>query len=254
MDPAPKPEAPVAVSAASSPELINPETQADFGMLAKVVAIAAAIAYPTGVLTSNIYLHALGITDFSFAKPKLILTGVVVLFSFVMLAPLPIFLARGRTRVHHWGELESSTSLKMLLLLVCPLLVLLAASAFLNFRKASESKELELTFSFLWNHFISCNGIGRKILGTLFIAAAVYVPIWLAAWFGYKSVRLSVHARSARRTSRLAASQIYFPVALAFALLCAPRLHILFLDHFLCGNTSRFWRRKTLLREPADRG
>jgi hypothetical protein len=50
--------------------------QLDLGALTKFGAVSAALAYATGMLAINTYLHKLGIADFSFAKPKLILTGV----------------------------------------------------------------------------------------------------------------------------------------------------------------------------------
>jgi hypothetical protein len=48
--------------------------------LTKYGAALAAVAYATGVVAINTYLHELGIADFSFAKPKLLLTGILILF------------------------------------------------------------------------------------------------------------------------------------------------------------------------------
>lgn len=54
----------------------------DLSGLTKLVTVAAASAYASGVIAINTYLHGLGIVDFSFAKPKLLLTGITVLFTY----------------------------------------------------------------------------------------------------------------------------------------------------------------------------
>jgi hypothetical protein len=69
-----------------SPQANDNGNQLDLGALTKFGAVSAALAYATGMLVINTYLHKLGIADFSFARPKLILTGVLVLCSFLLLA------------------------------------------------------------------------------------------------------------------------------------------------------------------------
>jgi hypothetical protein len=64
----------------------------DLEALSKYVAVSGAFAYAIGTLTVNIYLHELGITDFSLAKPKLILTGLVALLTFLLLSLFPVFI------------------------------------------------------------------------------------------------------------------------------------------------------------------
>src|SRR5277367_6683363 len=65
----------------------------DLGEATKVITILGAFAYVTGAIAINTYLHELGIVDFSFAKPKLLLTGILVLFTFALLALPPFFVA-----------------------------------------------------------------------------------------------------------------------------------------------------------------
>ena len=66
----------------------------NLGGLTKIVTVlAAALAYGTGVVAINTYLHALGIADFAFAKPKLLLAGIMILFSLMLLASHLFFLA-----------------------------------------------------------------------------------------------------------------------------------------------------------------
>src|SRR5580658_3287737 len=62
----------------------------DFSDLTKLFGVLSALAYGTGVVAINTYLHGLGIADFSFAKPKFFLTGTLIFSTFLLLAAAPI--------------------------------------------------------------------------------------------------------------------------------------------------------------------
>src|SRR5580698_7445327 len=111
------------------PEADKGRSQFDLGALSGFGAAAAALAYATGTLTINIYLHQLGITDFSLAKPKLILTGVVVLLTFLLLALFPISVAQSISGRRAEGGRATRPPKRMLFLMLFPLVGLIAASA-----------------------------------------------------------------------------------------------------------------------------
>jgi len=102
----------------------------DIATLTKVGAVAAALAYATGILTVNIYLHWFGITDFSFAKPKLVLTGTLVLVSLSLLCAGPTYVALEMANPEQISQISAKLkkvplSVKRVLLSVIPPLVLL---------------------------------------------------------------------------------------------------------------------------------
>jgi hypothetical protein len=112
----------------------------DIATLTKVGAVAAALVYATGVLTINIYLHWFGITDFSFAKPKLVLTGILVLVSLAALCAGPIYVALEMANPEQISQISAKLkkvplSVKRVLLSVIPPLVLLLIADFLYFRE-----------------------------------------------------------------------------------------------------------------------
>jgi hypothetical protein len=199
------------------PQVKDSLGQLDLGALTKYGAVSGGLAYATGMLAVNIYLHQLGITDFSLAKPKLILTGVVVLLTFLLLALFPIFAALwilGRRAV---GGRTSPTPRRIVFLLLFPLLVLIAASAYLCFSKPGLGQIA------VWKVWELINTKHQTVfnssLTTVVIAAAVYFPICLAAVSAFKATRLFNHAKSRTIASQIVPERVYFPVALALAVI-----------------------------------
>jgi len=122
------------------------------------------------MLAINTYLHKLGIADFSFARPKLVLTGVLVLLSFLLLALLPIFVAW--RMADHLGQGERARPpFKILFLLLFPLLALIAASAFLCFGETTGLGQI--TVWGVWE-LIRQRNVFTESLASLVIAAEVF--------------------------------------------------------------------------------
>ena len=168
----------------------------DIGEVTKVGAVTAALAYGMGLLAINTYLHQLGLTDFSFARPKLVLTGVLVLFSFSLLALLPFFVA---WRMAGDGQVQRPQSPKILFLLIFPLLALFAASLYLCVGTIGLGQitvwgiwELinQITAWIGWN-LAKQRNIFTEVLASLVVTAEVYLPICVAAGFAFVAVRLS---------------------------------------------------------------
>lgn len=59
-----------------------------------------ALAYGIGILTTNAFLHAHGITDFSLLKPKAIFTGAIVIGSLGLIGYFPMRLLGGNRDEH----------------------------------------------------------------------------------------------------------------------------------------------------------
>jgi hypothetical protein len=186
----------------------------DFAAVTKYGAASVALAYATGMLTVNTYLHKLGITDFSFAKPKLILTGVLVLLTFLLLGALPISVA--------WRMADSTQparpySRKILLPLLLPLVVLFAASAALCFREAPGLGQIAV-----WDvwELLKLTGprlrtVAKESLASLIIAAEVYLPICVAALSAFTAGLLFKRAKSRKR--HLVPERVYYPIVLSLA-------------------------------------
>jgi hypothetical protein len=66
------------------------DKEIDFETLAKVGALSIACAYAVGILTTNIYLFGIGVSDFSLFKPKAIFTGAIVLGTLALIAFAPM--------------------------------------------------------------------------------------------------------------------------------------------------------------------
>jgi hypothetical protein len=179
------------------------------------------VAYVAGVLTVNIYLHKLGITDFSFAKPKLVLTGIVVLFPILLLAARPILVAGGAVGRRARRESNSTLSPTMRFLAFLPLPALFAASWILCLERLSGLGQKIAVWHVL-EHIREYTG--QHIMLTDFLAAAmitiaIYSPIWVAAKLTFKSAQLLTHARSRTSTSQIVPERVYFPVVFALAML-----------------------------------
>lgn len=178
----------------------DPGTQVGLGVLPKLGAVSAAGAYATGVLTINIYLHQLKITDFSLAKPKLVLTGILVLLTFLLLALLPMLVLWRMAKRSLWRG-----SRRMLPLLFFPLLALFVVSAYFCFREPGLG---QVTLWYVWKIF-SERTSRTKSLASVIIAIAVYVPTCVAAVSTFAATRLLKHARSQTSTPEMVPERIY---------------------------------------------
>jgi hypothetical protein len=187
------------------------EVSLDFAALTKYGAVSAALAYATGMLTINIYLHELGITDFSFAKPKLILTGVLVLMTFLLLALLPVFIA---IRMAEDVRPVRPHSRKMLFWLFLPLVALFGASAALCF-----GQKIGLGQVAVWGvwELLGTRNVAKESLASLIIAAEVYVPICVAAVSAYAATLLFKRAKSTPDTHQSVPARIYYPIVVSLA-------------------------------------
>jgi hypothetical protein len=181
------------------------EISLDFAALTKYGAISAALAYATGMLTINIYLHELRITDFSFAKPKLILTGVLVLMTFLLLALLPVFIA---IRMADEVRPARPHSRKMLFWLLLPLVALFAASASLCFGKTGLG---QIAVWEVWER-LKQRSVATESLASLIIAAEVYIPVCVAAVSAYAATLLFKRAKSTPQTHHSVPARIYYPI------------------------------------------
>jgi hypothetical protein len=189
-------------------------TGIDLGALTRSGATFAALAYATGMVTINTYLHKLGITDFSFARPKLILTGVLVLLSFLLLALLPIFVV---WRMMHRQPLTTvRRSKKILVLLLFPLAALFAASAWLCF--GTEVGLGQITVWGIWE-LLKQRNVLTETLASLIIAAEVYLPICVAALSSVAAFVLYKRAKSAAPPPELVGEKLYIPIAAALAVI-----------------------------------
>jgi hypothetical protein len=192
--------------------------QLDLGALTKYVAVSGGLAYATGMLAVNIYLHQLGITDFSLAKPKLILTGVVVLLTFLLLALFPISVARPISGRRAEGGRATRPPKRMLFLMLFPLVGLIAASASLCFKNPPGLGQIVV-----WKVWEVVNTKHQTAfncsLTTLVITAAIYLPICLAAVSASTAAGLFNRAKSGTTLSRIVPERVYFSVALALAVI-----------------------------------
>jgi hypothetical protein len=188
------------------------EISLDFAALTKYGAISAALAYATGMLTINTYLHKLGITDFSFAKPKLILTGVLVLLTFLLLALLPIVVA---LRMAENVRPVRPHSRKILFLLLLPLVALFGASAALCFGRTVGLGQIMVWG--IWDLLKERNPLTES-LASLVIAAEVYIPICVAAVSAFLAARLLQRARAKEGKQQAIPERVYYPIALSVAI------------------------------------
>ena len=204
----------------------------DIGELAKIGAVSAALAYAMGMLTINTYLHKLGITDFSLARPKLILTGVLVFLSFFLLALLPVFVA---WRLADDGRPKRPRSCKILFLLFFPLLALFGASLYLCFGTIGLGQitvwgiwELinQITVWVGWDLKKQRN-LFTEILASVVVTAEVYFPICVAAGSAFVAARLS-QRQKVKDDSSLNPEQIYLLLSVALAIISVLGYMIIF--------------------------
>ncbi len=170
-------------------------TLPDIGELTKIGAVSAALAYGTGMLTINTYLHKIGISDFSLAKPKLILTGVLVILSFSLLAFPAIFVA---WRLAEDGWPKPPHSRKIFFWLFVPFLVVFGASLYLCFGTTGLG---QITVWGIWElirqitgrvfpHMSKQRNFFTETLASLAVTIQVYVPVCLAAVAAFLAARL----------------------------------------------------------------
>jgi hypothetical protein len=204
----------------------------DIGELTKIGAVSAALAYAMGMLTINTYLHKLGIADFSFARPKLILTGVLASLSFFLLALLPVFVA---WRLADDGRPKRPHSLKILFLLFLPLLALFGASLYLCFGTIGLGQitvwgiwELinQITVWVGWDLKKQRN-LFTEILASVVVTAEVYFPICVAAGSAFVASKLFQRQR-AQDDSRLNPERIYLLLSVALAVISVLGYMIIF--------------------------
>lgn len=191
-------------------------SQIDLGALSKFSAASAVLAYVTGTLEINSYLHQLGITDFSFAKPKLILTGSLVLLTFLLLALLPVFVAWRRARLRGLEGRTLLHSKRVVLLLLFPLVVLIAASASLCFRENTGLGQIAVWG--VWSVIKQRNGFTKSV-ASLVIAAEVYLPVWVAVVSTFAAFRLFDRAKSEASTTQISPEKVYFPFVTGLAVI-----------------------------------
>jgi len=171
-----------------SPPVRDSGTPFSADTITKYGTILAIVSYSVGVLAINMYLHALGITDFSFAKPKLILVGADILFAFVLLAPYPAMVA--------WRFAHPHTRARTLLLSrrmlwpAVPLIVLLAASAYLCLSRGDGFGRVAFWKVWSWTKWAGLVPALHECLASVVIAAGVYLPVCIAIGAAFRARRL----------------------------------------------------------------
>jgi len=203
------------------------------GELTKIGAASAALAYGIGMLTINTYLHKLGISDFSLAKPKLILTGVLVILGFSLLGLLPIFVAR---RLADDGRPKRRNSRILWVLLFLPLLFLFGASLYY----CSEKPGLgQLTVWEIHRHFTGIGPHPAVLLRSLTVTAEVYFPVCVAAVFACLAARL-LHEHKTQHDSELSPERISALVLVALAVVSVFGYMVVFSRTFYAAIPSAF--------------
>jgi hypothetical protein len=190
-------------------------TSPDLGELTKLVSIVTALAYIIGVVAVNTYLHDLGIVDFSFAKPKLVLTGVLVLFTFLLLAAPPFFLA-WFLATHPGQKGRAECPRGILVSIGIFLVILVAASACLCFG-AGRPGLGQITVWRIWE-IMKPNGDGEKTLTAVLLASAVYLPIVVGSVSVYTATRIVGKTKLGKPVG-ISAGGVYLLVAIAFVVL-----------------------------------
>jgi len=178
--------------------------------LTKLVTVLTALAYATGVVAINTYLHELGIADFSFAKPKLLLTGILTLFSLLLLASHLFFLAWSLASRHGPARRELPSLKWIVAWAFFFLLLLVGASALLCFQDDAGLGQITVHQA---RETIAANSRLFRLRATLRVASAVYLPILIATIFVYVATR--IYDRARLKADRLTASleQFYFLIA-----------------------------------------
>jgi len=203
----------------------------ELGELTKLVTVLAVLAYATGVIAINTYLHGLGIVDFSFAKPKLLLTGILVLTSFLLLAVPPYFCAWSIASKRGQAG-QSLLSLKRILILVFSFLgVLLLIAAPLIFKGRAGMGQTTV-----WEVLkcIKSWGVLAKPLTPLIAALAFYFPIVIGMVCVYWAKRLFDEERSEQPTPHISSRRFYL-------LLLIPAFFVVSTIGYICIFTYTFY-------------
>lgn len=186
--------------------------------LTKAVTVLAALAYGTGVIAINTYLHALGIADFSFAKPKLLLTGIVIVFSFLLLASHLFFLAWSLASCHGPAERELPSLKWIAFWALLFLLLLVGASALLCFQSNTGLGQLTVRQA---RNSMNAGAHLFRVRATLRVAGEVYLPVLVAAFFVYAGTRIYDRCKLKTSSPKGRLEQFYFVVTLAAMMICA---------------------------------
>ncbi len=198
----------------------QPESPFDLGGLTKVVSVSAGFAYVVGVVAINTYLHELGIVDFSFAKPKLLLTGILVLFTFALLALPPFFVAWSMGSRHGLVGQTHASIRGMYLSTIFFLILLIVASAFLCFSKDAPGMG-QIAMWRVWEELKPRGSFALTSLASLLIALEVYIPILFGSGCVYAATRLFDNIKSEEPAPVIGAKQYYLALVIgAIAISC----------------------------------
>ncbi len=206
----------------------------DLGLLTKMGAVSAALAYAIGMLTINTYLHQLGITDFTLGRPKLVITGVLVLITFSLLALLPVMVMWQASEEVQPARRHSK---KMGFLLFFPLVALLGASAWLCFGETTGLGQI--TVWGIWEMLKHRNFFTRS-LASLLVAGELYLPICVAAVSALVASKLVRRATTEVSPLVIIPERIYLPVAIALAVLSVVGYMIIFALSFYAAIPQAF--------------
>jgi hypothetical protein len=190
----------------------------DLGILTKMVAVLSALSYGTGIVAINTYLHGLGIADFSFAKPKLLLTGTLILSSFLVLAAAPIFIAwrmAGGPEKALDKEKATSVSRGVLYVGIASLLLLAFAAYLLCFRLTTDLGQIR---EWWISDQVGMQDTSGKIRGCIVVVVLIYAPVWAAALSAYKAKRLFRRANAPADLSHAYLARFYCALSIAVML------------------------------------
>jgi hypothetical protein len=185
----------------------------DLDELTKLTTVLAAFAYATGVIAISTYLRELGIVDFSFAKPKLLLTGIMAIFTFLLLATPPCLLAWALASRHGHSRRTPPSLLGIVASVFIFFGVLLGASALLCF--TNNSGLGQVTVLEVWKLIRPQSLFLLKATVALIIAVEVYLPVFGAALFVYVATRLFDKAKLEESKPGISLRWFYFATAVA---------------------------------------
>jgi uncharacterized SAM-binding protein YcdF (DUF218 family) len=203
----------------------------DLGEATKVISILAAFAYATGVIAINTYLHGLGIVDFSFAKPKLLLTGIVVLFTYLLLASPAFFVAWSMATRHEQTARRLSSLGHIAILFVGSLMLLLGASVFSCLQ--THPSMGQSTVWQVWRITNPGGSVSKRLLASLLVTLAVYLPVLLAAVSVYVAARLFDRETAERPVPQISLSR--------FSLVMAVAVFVVATIGYICVFTNTFY-------------
>jgi hypothetical protein len=201
--------------------------QLDFSEIARQITIPSAFAYVVGVVTVNTYLHDLGIVDFSFVKPKLLLTGICVSISFLLLA-YPAFFAAWSLSFHE-GPLWGRCPRRVWGLVWISVVLLLVVCACLCLREAPGLGQTAVWF--LWK-IVHPKSLGTRALMALALAFAVYLPIVVGSGAVLLAGPLLKTKEVGQRTEPVAADYLYLSCAAAVVMISIVAYGYLFATTF----------------------